>query len=286
MKNYIKLLRVRHYIKNLLVLAALICSGQMVHLSKLLSVLIGFVAFCAISSSVYIINDIRDREKDRLHPAKCCRPIASGAISVNHAWSLAVLMISMASSCNIAVFRLSSTSLLVLYLMMNLAYSFGLKNVPLADISILAAGFLIRVLYGACITDITVSSWLYLTILSLAFYCALGKRRNELRQIKNDSTRNVLKYYTVNFLDKNMYMCLGLANAFYALWCMDEKTKLHYHNDYLLFTVPLVLLITMKYSLNVEEKSEGDPVEVLLNDKTLVVMCILQFSFMLLSLYF
>ncbi|MBP3609831.1 MAG: decaprenyl-phosphate phosphoribosyltransferase [Lachnospiraceae bacterium] len=285
MKYYLKLMRVHHYIKNFLVFTALACSGQLFHPEKLGSGLTAFIAFCMLSSVVYIINDIRDREKDRKHPAKCRRPIAAGRVSVKAAAGLAAVLSVIAVVCNSMVFQVSSTLLLVLYLVLNLAYSFGLKNIPLVDITILVAGFLIRVLYGAIVTEITISNWLYLTVISLAFYFALGKRRNELKYTSAGETRQVLKSYPLNFLDKNMGMCLTLANVFYALWSMDEKTRVFYNNNYLIFTVPLVLLITMKYSLVIEGESDGDPVEVLLHDKVLLVLCVVYFAVMFLILY-
>ena len=103
---------------------------------------------------------------------------------------------------------------------MNIGYSFGLKDVPMIDITILAAGFLVRVMYGAAVTGSAVSDWLNLTVISVAIYCALGKRRNELKRT-GSGTRTVLKNYSPEFLDKNMYLCLALANVFYALWSTD-----------------------------------------------------------------
>ena len=285
MKHYLKLMRVHHYIKNLLVFAALVCSGQLFHLEKLTSGISGFVAFCMTSSVVYIINDIRDQEKDRKHPTKCKRPIAAETVSVKGAWILAALLLLIAVVCNGIVFDLTATSLLVLYLVLNLAYSFGLKNIPIVDITILVAGFLIRILYGALVTEITISNWLYLTVIALSFYFALGKRRNELKHISEGETRQVLKAYPISFLDKSMGMCLTLANVFYALWSMDENTTSLYNSDSLVFTVPIVLLITMKYSLDIEGESDGDPVEVLLHDKVLLVLCVLYLAIMFLILY-
>ena len=278
-------MRIHHYIKNLLVFAALACSGQLFNSEKLLSGIAGFVAFCMISSVVYIINDIWDKDKDRNHPSKCKRPIAAGLVSVKSAWALAATLLLIAIVCNIVAFNVSATALFVLYLILNLAYSFGLKNIPIVDVAILVAGFLIRILYGALVTEITISNWLYLTVIALAFYFALGKRRNELKQISSGETRKVLKSYSVNFLDKNMSMCLTLANAFYALWSMDEKTVSFYNNEYLVFTVPIVLLITMKYSLDIEGDSDGDPVEVLLHDKMLLILCVLYLASMFIILY-
>lgn len=285
MKQYLKLMRVHHYIKNLLVFAALACSGQLFNLEKLTSSLAAFIAFCMVSSVVYIINDIRDKEKDRMHPTKCKRPIAAGTVSVTNAVGFGILLLLIAMICNGLVFHVPSTLLLALYLVLNLAYSFGLKNIPIVDVTILVSGFLIRILYGALITEITISNWLYLTVITLSFYLALGKRRNELKQIGDGETRQVLKAYPVSFLDKSMGMCLTLANAFYALWSMDEQTISFYNNEYLIFSVPIVLLITMKYSLDIEAESDGDPVEVLLRDKALLTLCILYLAVMFVILY-
>lgn len=284
MRQFVKLMRPHHYIKNLLVFAALACSGQFFDPGKLTACLVGFAAFCLLSSAVYIINDIQDREKDRLHPTKCRRPIASGAVSVHQAWILAAVLLVAAVLCHLLTRRLSAGLLLALYLVLNLAYSMGLKHVPILDVTILVAGFLIRILYGALITGITISNWLYLTVISLAFYFALGKRRNELKQL-GGSARQVLKAYPISFLDKSMNMCLTLANVFYALWSMDQNTMTFYNNEYLPLTAPIVLLITMKYSLDIEGDSDGDPVEVLVHDKILLVLCVLYLAAMFLILY-
>lgn len=285
MRHYLKLMRIRHYVKNLLVFAALACSGQFFHIEKLLPSIAAFAAFCMVSSAIYIINDIRDVEKDRNHPVKCNRPIAAGTVSIHGAWCLAAVLLALAILFNYLAFRAASTVLLALYFALNLGYSFGLKNIPILDVAILAAGFLLRILYGAFVTGISVSNWLYLTVIALAFYFAFGKRRNELRQLEGSETRQVLQAYPLGFLNKNMSMCLTLANVFYALWSMDEKTILLYNSKYLVFTVPIVLLITMKYSLDVEGESDGDPVEVLLHDKVLLTLCILYLAAMFLILY-
>lgn len=285
MKNYLKLMRIRHYIKNLLVLAVLACSGQLFDTEKLFSASLAFVSFCLISSVVYIINDIRDREKDSKHPTKCNRPIAAGKISVKSAWILAAVLFAIACFCNYFTFNLTSSLLLLLYFVLNLAYSFGLKNVPIADITILSSGYLIRLLYGAIIIDTVVSKWLCLIVIAVAFYFSLGKRRNELKQLGNGETRKVLKAYSMDFLNKSMTMCLTLTNVFYALWSMDNATIEFYNNRYLIFTVPLVMLITLKYSMTVEGDSDGDPVEVLLHDKILLLLCGIYAATMFFILY-
>lgn len=278
-------MRVHHYMKNLLVFAALVCSGQLFVPAKLCAGVLGFFAFCATSSAIYIINDIRDCEKDRRHPTKCRRPIASGAVSVRNASILAVVLFILAALFIAPVFKLSAVLLLLLYIVLNLAYSFGIKNVPIADITVLAAGFVIRVIYGAQLTEIIISNWLYLAVFAMSFYLALGKRRGELIQVADGNTRSVLKAYPLDFLNRNMTMCLTLGNVFYALWSMDQVTTAFYHNRLLIFTVPIVLLITLKYSLTIDTASDGDPVEVLIHDRALLLLVLLYLAVMLGILY-
>ena len=271
-----KLMRTHHYIKNSLLFIPLIYSGQLVNSELFWKSVIGFIAFSFIASVVYIINDIQDVENDRKHPTKCLRPLASNQISLSMAKLLAGVLIIVACTLN-TVADGSSTlawTSLILYLLLNIAYSNGLKNYPIIDIAILVSGFVLRVLYGAGITGIEISNWLYLTVIAMSFYLGLGKRRNELVQQKNAS-RKVLKYYNHNFLDKNMYICLALTITFYSLWTVDPVTIARISNDFLVWTVPLVILICMKYSLNIEGDSDGDPVEVVLRDKILLGMVIL-----------
>lgn len=119
-----------------------------------------------------------------------------------------------------------------------------------------------------CGDGIEISNWLYLTIIAFAFYFGLGKRRNELAGSGSSETRKVLQYYNHNFLDKNMYLCVALGIMFYSLWTIEHTS------EYLVWSVPMVLVICMKYSLDIEGRSDGDPVEVLVHDKVLVIMCL------------
>ena len=280
MKPYLKLMRVHHYIKNALIFAPLVFSGDFFRPEKLLSAGLAFVSFCFLSSAVYVINDIRDVEKDRCHPTKCRRPIASGAVSVKAARGLMGLLLALAAVCHVLSGGSGlSAALPLVYFALNLAYSFGLKNKPIVDIAILTSGFLLRVLYGAAVCSIAVSGWLYLTVISVSFYFSLGKRRNELVRQGGGETRQVLKFYSRAFLDKNMYMFLGLANVFYALWTMEHESEA------LIWTVPLVLLICMRYSLDIEGDSDGDPVEVLIHDKVLIGLCLVLAVAMMVILY-
>ena len=286
MKKYIQLLRVHHYIKNLLVFSAIIFGSQLFSLDKLGSVIIAFFSFCFSSSFVYIFNDIRDADKDRNHPQKRNRPIAANKISVKRAVIIACICLLISCILMLLSFNLTALLLWAAYIILNILYSIGLKNYPLVDVCILVSGFLIRIMYGAVVSDIAISDWLYLTVISLSFFFALGKRRNEYKQIGNTDTRRSLSGYTWGFLDKSMYMCLTLANVFYALWSVGESTISRYHGNRIVFSVPIVLLISLKYSHNIEkDDSDGDPVEVLLHDRTLIILCLVYIMIMMCILY-
>ena len=280
-RNYIKLMRLKHCVKNILILLPLVFSGEFFQYGKLLSSALGFLAFSFLASAVYILNDIQDVEKDRLHPKKKFRPIASGKVSEKQGKVLSVVAMIGAITLNfLATTNYVSFIFLGIYLVMNIFYSKGLKNVPLLDIVVLASGFLLRLIYGGIVTNIHISNWLYLTVITASFYMGLGKRRNELGKSGNQiNTRKVLKYYNYAFLDKNMYMCLGLTNAFYALWVIGTQKEV------MIWTVPMVMVLGMKYSLNIERDSDGDPVEVILQDKVLWLLGILYSALVIGAIY-
>lgn len=181
MKNYLKLIRLKHSIKNLLVFLPIFFSRTILNKYNFFITLIGLVIFTLTSSSIYIIKDI---EKDKKHPTKCKRPIAAGKISIKKAIIFLIILLLIVISL-IILLKLPQESILLLlaYFILNLIYSFGAKNVPLLDIVILVSGFVIRILFGASLTNINVSNWLLLTVLTLSFYMGLGKRRNEIVKI-------------------------------------------------------------------------------------------------------
>lgn len=274
MKNYLKLMRVHHYLKNALIFLPLIFSGNFFNLNLLSKCLLAFLAFSLASSFVYIINDIKDVEKDKLHEVKKNRPIASGKISIKNAKILAIFVLIISLILTLLATKTDPLGwiYLVLYLLLNIGYSFGLKNIALVDIVILVSGFLIRVMFGSVVTNIQVSNLLYLTVMAMSFYLGLGKRRNEIDK-QGSSSRQVLKFYTRQFLDKNMYLCLCLVIVFYALWCIDPIISSQYPN--IIWTVPFILIICMKYSLIIENESFGDPIDVLLSDKVLILLILI-----------
>lgn len=167
---------------------------------------------------------------------------------------------------------------LLIYLLINTGYSLGGKNIPVLDIFILSMGFLLRIVFGGAVCNIQVSSWLYMTVIVLSFYFGLGKRRNELKTVNSDETRKVMKDYTVDFLDRNMYMCLAVGIVFYSLWALERSQKL-------IWTIPIVLVICMKYNLILESNIDGDPVPTLLASPLLILLSIVYLSIVFLSIY-
>lgn len=271
MKNYLKLLRIKHWLKNGLVLLPLFFGKNIFNLNKIFFVLIAFIIFSFISSIVYIINDINDIESDRNHPKKKNRPLASGKVSIKNAILVLILLMILSISLIIYLYNKTTNIFIILipllYLILNILYSTKLKHIPIIDVAILVSGFVLRVYYGGIVSNIEISSWLYLMIMFGSFYLGFGKRRNEM---KHNNTRKVLKYYNKEFLDKNMYVSLGLSIISYSLWCVDPLTKLNISSNYLILTIPLVMMIFQKYSLIIEGDSDGDPIEVILNDRLLI----------------
>ncbi|HCC35961.1 MAG TPA: prenyltransferase [Ruminococcaceae bacterium] len=270
MKQYVKLIRVHHYIKNVLIFFPLFFSADLLNFSLLKNCLLGFAGFSFLSSAIYIFNDLRDIESDRLHTEKRRRPLASGAISKKSAFFAAAVLVALAAATQffITAQRLYCVIVLLIYLLVNIIYSMGGKHIPIIDVFLLVGGFFLRLYYGSALTDIPISGWMYLTIVSLSFYLVLGKRRNELLR-QEDETRKVLAQYNYSFLDKMMYMFLGMTLVFYSMWLVGGG------NRFLYLTIPLVMIICMQYSLLVESSSSGDPVDVLLSSKLLLLFAVI-----------
>lgn len=261
-------MRTKHWIKNLLVFLPCFFNKTLT-VSNALVLLLGALAFSFVSSSIYCVNDIFDYKKDRLHDIKRNRPIASGRISRKAAIALAAVLLILGLAIDLAFSMNKSHSVLLLlaYFVMNVAYSYKLKNYPIVDISILSLGFVFRVLYGGVLTDVQVSSMLALSVMIYSMYMALGKRRNE-KQIMSDKSRQVLKDYPVQYLDKCMYMCMAVGLVFYSIWAISI-------DESMIITVFFVLIISLRYSLVLEGNNFGDPVDVLLNDKILMILVLI-----------
>lgn len=267
MKKYFELFRVKHYTKNFLVFLPLIFGKKLLTDSAYASIL-GFVSFSLCSSAVYIMNDLFDIEKDRQHKTKSKRPIASGTIKPNEAVLILIALIIISFSIQLFILRNAfSVVYISAYFILNLAYSIRLKNIPILDVTILMSGYVIRILFGGQIIGVEISQWLFLTVMSAAFFAGLGKRRNEIIIQDNGSeTRTVLKYYRKEFLNKFMYICLAISICFYSLWSINFDKK------QMVWTVPLIIVLAMKYSLDIEALDDDDPVEIILKDKVFMLL--------------
>ena len=275
--NYIKLLRPKNYIKNILILLPLVFSGGFFDSGKIIEILFSFLAFCTMSSAVYIFNDLCDKNKDCSHPLKRHRPIASGAIVVKKAVFLFFLLVIVSAAFNFLACGLQIRPWIFLgcYLLQNILYSLKLKDVPILDISVIAVGFLLRMFYGLAVFDIAVSKWFYLTVLVGSFYLVLSKRKNELALVDDSSTRNVLSFYNYSFLDKNMHICSALTIVFYSLWCVDDSLQTGFDKGHLLWTIPVVILICITYNFSVKKSRTDDIADIVFGNKLLIFLIIL-----------
>lgn len=278
MKNYLKLIRVKHWLKNFLVVLPLFFSINLFNTNLIYKCILAFIIFSFSSSIVYIINDLSDLEKDKLHPIKKYRPLASNKISKKTAINIIIILILLLVPLIGLLYKLQNNIFVILmpiiYIVVNILYTKLLKNVPIIDVTIIVIGFLLRVLYGGVSIDVQVSKYLYLMIIFGSYFLGFGKRRNEI--IKNGyKSRKVLSMYNKDFLDKNMYVAFSLAIVSYTLWCVDPTTIARIGNDYVFWTIPLLMIILQLYSLNIEGNSHGDPIEVVINDKKLLVASII-----------
>lgn len=277
MKEYLKLIRVKHWLKNFLIFLPLFFSINLFNNNYYLNILLAFFIFSIASSIVYILNDINDIENDKNHPLKKKRPLASGIISIKNAKKIIRLLIVILIVLIYLLFKNTNNILIIvipiIYIIINILYSKLLKHIPIIDVVIIVFGFILRVMYGGVSIDVEVSKYLYLMIIFGSFYLGFGKRRNEI--IKNGKkNRKVLQLYSQEFLDKNMYVALALAIVSYTLWCVDPITIQRIGNDYLFWTIPLLMIILQLYSLNIEGNSYGDPIDVILSDKKLLTTII------------
>ena len=278
LKNYFRLFRVKHYIKNTIIFVPLFFSGDLFNLQKLSVLLIAFFAFCFMASAIYIFNDICDLENDKFHPTRKIRPLATGDIKIRQATYAIVFSILISVILSFYLGNKTAACILFLYFFLHILYSKTLKNVPIIDIVTLASFFMLRLFYGGLISDIEISQWLYLVVMSGSFYLVLGKRRNELI-LHSAVSREVLKHYSVSFLNYNMYVFSTLAVVFYALW------TIHVNISGIIWTTPLLIVLLMYYSYVLEGNSEGDPVDIVFHEKVMLFIVLIFTLSMFLLLY-
>ncbi len=261
-------LRPFQWAKNLLVFGGLIFSRSLFDGKNLWFSLAGFVCFCLVSSGVYLFNDLCDIESDRQHPTKRLRPLASGALGKNVA-RLAMTLLFAISTAFAFVLSWKFALLIAFYLLINLAYSLGLKRTPILDVMIIASGFVLRAIAGALVLNVVVSQWLILCTSMLALLIGFGKRRHELVLLNENAVlhRASLSGYSIEFLDSMMTICGGAAVLTYALYTMADETIARFGTHNLLLTLPFVVYGIFRYLFLVHKRKEGgDPISLLFHD--------------------
>lgn len=273
MMTLVRLLRVKQWTKNGFVFAAFVFTNQATEGSADIwrATLFAFLGMCLISSATYIANDIKDAERDRAHPVKKNRPIASGAIGVTPAIAIAVLCLvaglGLGAAIGIPVFVCQAV-----YLGLQVAYNLGLKNMAIADVFTIAAGFVLRVVVGAVAIDVKLSSWILLCTGCLAFVLGFGKRRHEyhLKKDSGFSSRSALSQYSERSLDVLVVFSAALAAISYALYSIESETAQTYRG--IILTTPFVLYGIARYLLIVFVAEEtGEPETLILKDKHLLI---------------
>ncbi len=260
-RGYVELLRPQQMIKNLFCLAGVIFSGEFRNPDHILAAFEVFVSFCALSSAVYIFNDILDLRRDQSHSRKCNRPLPSGRVSIRGAIVLAVVMATLGFALGWTV-GLPVTACLTLYLVNNVIYSAGLKHYAIIDVLCIAFGFLLRLLAGIYAVNVMPTSWIVLCTFFLTMFLGFSKRRAELAEMLPDATtfqRPVLSKYTVQFLDYLINNTAVMTIVCYALFTTTSNK-----NPSLVITVPIVFFAIMHYKRMVMLFRVGEEPEYLL----------------------
>lgn len=288
MKKYLKLMRINHWIKNILIFLPLFFSGNIFKVPLLITSILAFFTFSLTSSIIYIINDLSDLEKDKLHTIKKHRPLTSGEISKKKAnYLMALLTVLVITSITYLYLRTKTLAVIIIplsYILINILYSRFLKNIAILDVLLLVCGFVLRVLFGGVVVNIVVSKYLYLMIIFGSYYLSFGKRRGEIKK-NGAKSRMVLAMYNESFLEKNLYVAYALSMVAYTLWCVDPSVTSKVGHDYMFLTIPIVMTIMQLYSLNIEKDNYGDPVDIILSDKVLLVIGLFYIIIMTVLIY-
>ena len=281
----LKSTRPRQWIKNGIVFFGLIFALKLDDIGAFATVLAGFVAFTLASGAIYLVNDIVDAERDRLHPTKKLRPIASGAVGALPAGILAGVLFLAAILGSLAVAG-PLTEMVIAYCVLMLLYTFGLKSIVMLDVFVISAGFVIRAVAGALIIDVPVSPWLYVFTALGSLFIAVGKRRQELTIAEDNPSqhRRILVEYSVPLLDQLLTVIMTSTMMAYALYTFTAENLPADHS--MMLTIPLVLYGLFRYSYLIHIKGQGgSPDELLFRDKPLLISVVLWAASVIAILY-
>jgi 4-hydroxybenzoate polyprenyltransferase len=266
-------LRPHQWTKNLVLFAALAFSKHLFETGPLLRALLAFAIFCGLSGAVYLLNDVADRERDRMHPLKRLRPVASGALSPRTAVALAAF-IGLACLALSFLLGVPFAACAVVYLALNLFYSFSLKEVVILDVLAISMGFVVRAVAGAMAIGVLISDWLLICTILLALFLTLSKRRHELTSLNDSATghRPTLQEYSPYLLDQMISVVTASCLTAYAFYTTAQETRDKFQTDRLAWTIPFVLYGIFRYLYLVHRKEQGgSPTDVLLTDRPLLV---------------
>lgn len=266
-------MRPREWVKNLLVFTGVIFSGSLTSGNNLWTSLLGFVFFCTASSGIYVFNDLCDRLQDREHPVKSMRPIASGAVDLNFARAMVVLLFAISIFGSLWL-SYPFAGIICVYLAAFLAYSIKLKDTVILDVILIASGFVLRAIAGAVLIGVAVSEWLVICTSMVALLIGFGKRRHELVLLERSAGnhRPSLGEYSVDFLDAIMNICAGAAVVTYALYTCSTDTVTRVGSRGMLVTIPFVVYGVFRYLFLIHVgKKGGNPVQILFNDLPTIV---------------
>jgi 4-hydroxybenzoate polyprenyltransferase len=266
-------MRPKQWTKNLLIFAAILFSQNLLIVSMLLKVLAAFAVFSVLSGAIYLLNDLFDLNRDKAHPVKRNRPLASGSLPVPIAVASFVLL--SVASLN-ASFSLGTPFFLIAagYFILQFAYSIYLKHVVILDVFAIASGFVLRVLAGAVVINVEISSWLIICTTLLSLFLGLSKRRHEIESLDKEAQhhRKVLEEYSPYLLDQMIGVVTASTVVSYMLYTVSEETVLKFGTKNLIFTVPFVLYGIFRYLYLVHKRGEGgNPENILVGDKPLLL---------------
>jgi len=264
-------MRPQQWIKNLVVFAALLFARKLTEWPLVCRAIIAAALFCVVSGAVYILNDLYDADRDRRHPVKARRPIASRRLGVAPALAAAVLLLSgglMGGFILAPVFG----AVLLIYVSLNLVYTLWLKDVVIVDVMVIAAGFVLRAVGGALAIDVKISTWLVLCTILLSLFLAFCKRRQELAGLQDaHEHRTILKEYSIDFLDQMINVVTASTVVAYMFYTVSPEVEANLGTNYLYLTVPFVLYGIFRYLYLVHKKGVGDsPTQALLTDRPLL----------------
>ena len=287
-KNYFLLARPHQYVKNILIFSPLFFAGQIYSVQLLLNTFIAFLAFSATASAIYCFNDIQDIEEDRQHPKKKSRPLVLGNISSNQAIMFMIILLFIGILL-LAKISFQAVVILVIYILLNIGYSLYLKHIAILDITVIATGFVLRLLIGSTVTNIPLSKWIVIITFLLAIFLALSKRRDDVLELLNTGKkmRKVVDGYNLQFIDGAMMIMASVVIVGYILYTTSIEISNQVRSEYLYITALFVILSIIRYlQIVIVQNICSSPTEILFKDKFLQIMILLWVIFFVWMIYY